>query len=660
LIAIIGNKGSGKSAFAEAVALAANTRHDDSFSFLNDRKFRQKADNKARHFGVAIEWHSGKQSRGNLGEPTNRNDPELAQFIPQQFLERICNELPGGEETDFDQELKRVIFSHVEPRARLGQDTLDDVIELKTRATEEAIAQSRHQLSELNRRIIALEDQTKREYRANLEGSLRSLKEQLADLRRARPPEVSVPVETQDTAAARAAILRATAERDALADLLKAAESELAKLNVTITQLESFAKRAETLEHNYDALCDENRDLLTKLGWDCKEVVTLTVAWDRIRGHLTTLHGRRDQLEGLIDPQAEDTPAREHHQKLELIVDLQAKLDEPNRRYAEYRTELKGWKDERDRLLGSAEAPDTIRYYRSRLRDLLGVPARLTYERKNRDELVRSIHTELQALAADYKKLYAPIQLFIARQEVSGKLGINFDVAIVDLGFKDRFFELIDRRVGSSFAGAAEGDTALQNIMASYDFNDAEKSLSFADQVINSLRRDNRSGTPVPVEIESVLKKGGSVQELYDLTYSFDYLRPRYTLRFGNKQLHELSPGEKGTLLLIFYLIADKSDAPLIIDQPEDNLDNETVYDVLVPCVRTARGRRQLILVTHNPNLAVVCDADQVIVASIDKDKGNRVTYESGALEKPAINRHVLDILEGTRPAFDNRGGKYM
>jgi predicted ATPase len=56
----------------------------------------------------------------------------------------------------------------------------------------------------------------------------------------------------------------------------------------------------------------------------------------------------------------------------------------------------------------------------------------------------------------------------------------------------------------------------------------------------------------------------------------------------------ELSPGERGTLLLIFDLLIDRRDVPLIIDQPEDNLDNQTVYDMLVACLREARRRRQV------------------------------------------------------------------
>ena len=69
--------------------------------------------------------------------------------------------------------------------------------------------------------------------------------------------------------------------------------------------------------------------------------------------------------------------------------------------------------------------------------------------------------------------------------------------------------------------------------------------------------------------------------------------------------------------------------------------------------------RRQIIIVTHNPNLAVVCDADQVIYSSIDKEDGNRVAYVSGGIENPVISKHVVDVLEGTMPAFDDRDRKY-
>ena len=118
--------------------------------------------------------------------------------------------------------------------------------------------------------------------------------------------------------------------------------------------------------------------------------------------------------------------------------------------------------------------------------------------------------------------------------------------------------------------------------------------------------------------------------------------------------------GEKGLLLLIFYLLIDKEECPLIIDQPEENLDNDTITKILVPCINEARARRQIIMATHNPNLAVVCDAEQIIYCEIDKANKNKVTYESGSLENENINRKVTDILEGTMKAFRIRDTRYQ
>jgi predicted ATPase len=109
----------------------------------------------------------------------------------------------------------------------------------------------------------------------------------------------------------------------------------------------------------------------------------------------------------------------------------------------------------------------------------------------------------------------------------------------------------------------------------------------------------------------------------------------------------------------IFYLLVDRGRNPIILDQPEENLDNETVVSLLVPVLNEAKKRRQIIMVTHNPNLAVVCDAEQVIHSSFDRKAGCTIAYKSGAIESRASNLHVVNILEGTKRAFENRRGKY-
>jgi ABC-type transport system involved in cytochrome bd biosynthesis fused ATPase/permease subunit len=161
------------------------------------------------------------------------------------------------------------------------------------------------------------------------------------------------------------------------------------------------------------------------------------------------------------------------------------------------------------------------------------------------------------------------------------------------------------------------------------------------------------------VQLHEQLLKGKKLEDVFDLLYGLEFIQPRYILRWEGKDISMLSPGERGTLLLVFYLLIDKGDMPLVIDQPEGNLDNHTVAKVLVDCIREARKRRQVFIVTHNPNLAVVCDADQIVHASMDKANANAITYTSGALENPAISKYVTDVLEGTRWAFNVRGTKY-
>ena len=112
---------------------------------------------------------------------------------------------------------------------------------------------------------------------------------------------------------------------------------------------------------------------------------------------------------------------------------------------------------------------------------------------------------------------------------------------------------------------------------------------------------------------------------------------------------------ERGILLLVFYLVVDQGLEPLIIDQPEGNLNNQSIFDNLVPIFQDAKDRRQIIIVTHNPNLAVVCDAEQIIHAYIDFEDNHRVHFDSCALENPKFNQLSLDVLEGTSSAFTAR-----
>jgi ABC-type Mn2+/Zn2+ transport system ATPase subunit len=107
------------------------------------------------------------------------------------------------------------------------------------------------------------------------------------------------------------------------------------------------------------------------------------------------------------------------------------------------------------------------------------------------------------------------------------------------------------------------------------------------------------------------------------------------------------------------YLSIDKEDdRPLIIDQPEENLDPKSIFDELVPLFKEVKNRRQIIIVTHNANLVVNTDADQVIIAKAGAHApGNlpQISYQSGGLENNDIRKSVCEILEGGEEAFKER-----
>jgi len=103
---------------------------------------------------------------------------------------------------------------------------------------------------------------------------------------------------------------------------------------------------------------------------------------------------------------------------------------------------------------------------------------------------------------------------------------------------------------------------------------------------------------------------------------------------YGRLDIEQLSPGIRGIVLLLLYLAVDtQDDRPLIIDQPEENLDPQSISDELVAEFQRAKKRRQVIIVTHNANLVVNIDADQVIVARSGSHRPGQLpvlTYESG------------------------------
>jgi len=131
--------------------------------------------------------------------------------------------------------------------------------------------------------------------------------------------------------------------------------------------------------------------------------------------------------------------------------------------------------------------------------------------------------------------------------------------------------------------------------------------------------------------------------------------RPKIELCDGGvyKDASTLSTGQKCTTILPILLL--DSDRPLLIDQPEDNLDNAFIYETVVRNIGAVKAKRQLIFVTHNPNIPVLGDAECVFVTESDGQHGRLRTH--GDVEKAKLE--IEQILEGGAEAFLERKRRY-
>ena len=122
------------------------------------------------------------------------------------------------------------------------------------------------------------------------------------------------------------------------------------------------------------------------------------------------------------------------------------------------------------------------------------------------------------------------------------------------------------------------------------------------------------------------------------------------------REFRQLSLGQQQSVLLAVMLSADNN-TPLIIDQPEDNLDSEFIYQSVIPVLRRAKERRQVIVVTHNANIAVLGDAEQIVVLRASNEKG--VIVSRGSIDDPSTREAACALLEGSREAFQRRARIY-
>lgn len=668
MVAVIGNKGTGKSALADVLALAGNTHCDPKyFSFLTKERFCERNGRIARQFEVETVWEDGTSAITSLNSKPDLNSVELVKYIPQTYLEKVCTETEPGQQSEFQRELRKVIFSHIDDAERLGKETLDELIEYKTEELNAQLAAQRQEISGLNAELVKLEAKGTMDYTAQVDAKLKLKQKEFEALEANKPAAVDQPSNlTSDQQAASAEI---AAELDKERGALAAVETQIIEKRVqqkALTEHMALAKKLEGRLDNFAAeftrLRQECAADFGKLSLSMEAIVTLVVDKSPLTEKQNRLAAEKGSVDTALSP-TEDSGLPGQKTACEgRIRALQDKLDAPNKRYQTYQEALKLWQEQKDAIIGSSDKADSLKYYEAQIKYVREqLPGEIAAIMAKRRDAARKVHTSVAAIKDVYIELFAPVQQLIEESIVIKEgFKLTFDSSIIERTFQRDFFETyINQGVAGSFCGKEKGAAMLEELRADYSFNRSDDAIAFVEGITAHLEQDMRTVQQGRMNFASQLRKHVEMKALYDYLWTLPYLEPEYSLKLDGKDLSRLSPGERGTLLLVFYLLVDKSNKPIIVDQPEENLDSQTVYRLLIPVIKEVKKRRQIIMVTHSPNIAVVCDAEQIIHAFIDRANKNEVIYTMGSIESPQINKYLVDVLEGTRPAFDNRGSKY-
>lgn len=662
LVAVIGNKGSGKSALTDIIALCADTTNQN-WAFLTLAKYRMpKPYNRSKQTEAYIQWEDDSSSAiKTLDMSTELTKPERVKYIPQNFLETLCT---TEDDQKFESELKKIIFQYLTPAQRYGLANLDEVINYLTKENADACSEIQSRIREINREIIAMEAMLAPSYREKLANELAYKQTQLSNAQSAKPKEVVKP-SVEDNPEAKKAQAEIDKYNDSckiMAKALQDLEEEKEEKVKSVQDLKASKERIDRIAQQVATVKTELKPLYEKNGLDIDSVLAVTYVPDFISLKLKELSDRLSEIDNQLAENKTGNLREQYHLESQKLTLAKQKLSAPELEYQKYIKEKEDWEKLIENITGNPEKEGTIKNLQSRINYIdHTLTGDLSQKIKSRRKLVEELMQKKHQVLDTYNTLFAPVVRFINDYHEELKdYPIEFNSTFTIRNFVDRFFDFVSQQASGSYYGKEQGQARVMSNIDGVDMSDIQSIVDFAVLINNDLICDKRDDNNEPRTVENQLKKGHTQQELYDFIYCMDYISPFFQLKMNGKPLSSLSPGERGALLLLLYLFIDMDDKPLIIDQPEENLDNESVYRYLVHFIKAAKRKRQIIMVTHNPNLAVVCDADQIIQMKIDKLHGNEVSFASGAIENPIMNKIIVDILEGTYPAFHNRDCKYF
>lgn len=641
LVSVIGNKGNGKSAIAEIIGWLSDSRNYSKFAFLNNKKFLK---NKlANSFKAQITWADNQVStKQNLGIQPDINNIERVQCIPQQYFEEICTDT---ELEKFTTEINSVIFSRLSEEDKEGAKTFEELIDKYTRISEQNISLLQTNLSEVNRDIILLEDKLTEEYKIRQNSLLQDAQNQLYAHIRICPKEIKkpeLPIKIQQ-------------QYDKVIEEIHNYENEIEKKQEEILNISSVSKKLQYALEYIDEVVNriekeiQNIDIqVAEFDIKAEDIIKYTVDNNPVILMKSEMDMKLKELKDDIDNEKNGLKV----QLMQRIAVKESIVAEENRNiqlYDSYVKEYQEWekiKKDKEEIVNNISE------------ELLYISERVDFDIQplydKRQNITESIFNEKKKVIELYNRFKKPVDEFL-REKADLLSEYNISIRsglVINEMFQEEVFSHINKQKRNVFR--EDNYQLMKTVDVLAEMDDIEQYTTIAEEILKKMKCYNNE------KVVSSQLKDNKTLDFYNYLFGLQYIQNKYELVSDNKTLEKLSPGERGALLLIFYLLLDMRDIPLVIDQPEDNLDNQSVAGILVPFIQAAKKRRQIILVTHNPNLAVVADSDQIIHIKINKERGNLVEVKSGGIENTEINDSIVTILEGTMLSFRKRDEKYI
>lgn len=633
LVSIIGQKGSGKSALAEVISYAAGSwATDETGSFL------KRADQHLKDMTVELQWANDSISQVRLGD--DQSDNAEVRYLSQKFVERLCADDSIGAE--LVQEIEAVVFSYIDPTDTLNASSFAELRALRTEGIRAEGDRLRDEIIRLIREECALRDNASK--LPEKKSRIKTLASERAGLLKQLPKaasekEAKIQTELQS-------------KRQALASTQQEAATDKQK----IQKISDIRTRIVAFKAQMARFYSEMEGTLNEVGIPESDRATFRPVFSTDTAPALTR--RETELSRSLAKRqgAQENPAEGTIRWLQVQIEALVKLESADKalqqRVKTIQTRVAAIDTEVERIqkeiaqIGGLEKQRMTAIREERLGTYVAYFVNLKQEQKTLEELYAPVSAKLKSDSS-------------SRQEQDLEFSIRWEANLNN--WLERGSALFDQRKTIPY-GTMEGlgDAARKILVPAWISSNPDQIKSAIEEFLSEFRKPE-----LPPRI--YMRSEVTVRDVFEWLYEVDHVHLSYGLNYNGVELEKLSPGTKGIVLLILYLGMDTADTrPLIVDQPDENLDNESIYELLTTYFKTAKKRRQIILITHNPNMVVNADSEQIIVASAARrDNGfPHITYQSGSLENntphdQGIRQHVCRILEGGSDAFRKRERRY-